>query len=159
MIHIEGRHLARLLAAGVVLAACVPAGAARAGSLQEDEARIEALLKAERNARAERAVAIAAAGGVADPATPVIAEVTAAVPAPSENDEWLAPKIEQNGLPFADLKHYVGRRVEIVTTGDREHRGTVKSVDARQVTLLVRRPGGNATYTLRREQVKRVDPR
>ena len=159
MNRIDGWRLARLLAAGAALAAFAPAGAARAGSLEEDEARIEALLKAERTARAERAFTVAAIGGVADPATPVIAEVTAAVPAPSENDEWLAPKIEQNGLPFADLTHYVGRRVEIVTTGDREHRGTVKSVDARQVTLLVRRPGGNATYTLRREQVKRVDPR
>ena len=89
----------------------------------------------------------------------MIAEVTAAVPAPSENDAWLVPAVEQNGLPFAELRHYVGRRVDIVTTGDRAHRGTVKSADARQVTLLVRRPGGNATYTLRREQVKRVDPR
>lgn len=159
MKHVEGWRLALLLAAGAVLAGVTQAGIARAGSLQEDEARIEALLKAERMARAERAVTVAAAGGVADPATPVIAEVTAAVPAPSENDAWLVPTIEQNGLPFAELKHYVGQRVEILTTGDREHRGTVKSADARQVTLLVRRPGGNATYTLRRDQVKRVDPR
>jgi len=156
---IDGWCLARTLAAAAVLAAFAPAGTARAGSLQEDEARIEALLKAERTARAERAVAVAATGGVADPATPVIAEVTAAVPPPSENDAWLVPTIEQNGLPFAELKHYVGQRVEILTTGDREHRGTVKSADARQVTLVVRRAGGNATYTLRRDQVKRVDPR
>lgn len=154
MNHVEGWRLAWLLAAGAMLA--VPA---HAGSLQEDEARIEALLKAERAARAERMVAIATVGGVADPATPVIAEVTAAVPPPSENDEWLVPTIEQNGLPFAELRHYVGRRVEIVTTGDRQHRGIVQSADARQVTLLVRRAGGNAKYTLRRDQVKRVDPR
>ena|SRR5688500_10363475 len=146
MNQVEGWRLVLLLAAGAVLG-----GTAQAGSLQEDEARIEALLKAERKA--------APAGGAANPATPVIAEVTAAVPAPSENDEWLVPKIEQGGLPFADLKHYVGQRVEIVTIGNREHRGIVKSADARQVTLLVHRPGGNATYTLRRDQVKRVDPR
>ena len=150
---VEGWRLAWLLVAGGMLA-----GAAQAGSLQEDEARIEALLKAERAARDERA-AIAASNVQADPATPVIAEVTAAVPAPSENDAWLVPKVEQNGLPFAELKHYIGQRVEITTTGDREHRGTVTSADARQVTLVVRRPGGNATYTLRRDQVKRDDPR
>jgi hypothetical protein len=159
MNHVEGWRLALLLAAGAVLAGVAHADVARAGSLQEDEARIEALLNAERAAQAKRALVGTAESGVADPATPVIAEVTAAVPAPSENDAWLVPAIEQNGLPFAELRHYVGRRVDIVTTGDRAHRGTVKSADARQVTLLVRRPGGNATYTLRRDQVKRVDPR
>jgi hypothetical protein len=159
MNHVEGWRLALLLAAGAVLAGVAHADVARAGSLQEDEARIEALLNAERAAQAKRALVVTAESGMADPATPVIAEVTAAVPAPSENDAWLVPAVEQNGLPFADLRHYVGRRVDIVTTGDRAHRGTVKSADARQVTLLVRRPGGNATYTLRREQVKRVDPR
>lgn len=158
--------LAWLLAAAL-LGVIAPGARARAGSLQEDEARIEALLRAERNAQrtAERnaraaSAAVPASGQESlDPATPVIAEVTAAVPEPSENDAWLVPTIEQDGLPFTDLKHYVGHRVEILTTGDRQHRGTVKSADARQVTLLVRRPGGNATYTLRREQVKRVDPR
>jgi hypothetical protein len=154
MNHVEGWRLALLLAAGVVLG-----GVAHAGSLQEDEARIEALLQAERTALAGRTLVVTPDGSVGDPAAPVIAEVTAAVPAPSVNDEWLVPKIEQNGLPFVELRHYVGQRVDIVTTGDREHRGTVKSADARQVTLLVRRPGGNATYTLRRDQVKRVDPR
>ena len=157
--------LAWLLAAAL-LGVITPGPFVRAASLQEDEARIEALLRAERNAQrtVERnaraaSAAPAAAQDSVDPATPVIAEVTAAVPEPSENDAWLVPTIEQDGLPFADLKHYVGHRVEIVTTGDRQHRGTVKSADARQVTLLVRRPGGNATYTLRRDQVKRVDPR
>jgi hypothetical protein len=132
----------------------------RAGTLQEDEARIEALLRAERAAAGVSAMPQSPDGAVVvASSTPVIAEVVAKMAQPSENDEWLAPAIEQTGLPFADLAHYIGQRVSITTAGEREHRGTVKSANARQVTLLVRRSGGNATYTLRREQVQRVDLR
>ena len=142
------------LALGLVLLATP----ALAGTLQEDEARIEALLRAERVAAVP--VATASDGSVAAASTtPVIAEVVATVAKPSETDEWLAPAVEQAGLPFAELTHYVGRRVRITTTGEREHRGTVTSANPRQVTLLVHRAGGNATYTLRREQVQRVDLR
>ena len=142
----------------LMLGLCLALGAqAQAGTLQEDEARIEELLRAERaltDSSATSGSTLAASSS-----TPVIAEVVATVAKPSANDEWLAPAVEQAGLPFGELTHYVGQRVRIMTTGEREHRGTVTSANARQVTLQVRRAGGNATYTLRREQVQRVDLR
>ena len=132
---------------------------AQAGTLQEDEARIEALLRAERATTTPAAKTAPDGAAVVASTTPVIAEVVATMAKPSATDEWLAPAVEQAGLPFGELAHYVGQRVRITTTGEREHRGTVTSANARQVTLQVYRAGGNATYTLRREQVQRVDLR
>jgi hypothetical protein len=131
----------------------------QAGTLQEDEARIEELLRAERAAIVPVTTQVSGSALAAASTTPVIAEVVATVAKPSATDEWLAPAVEQAGLPFGELTHYVGQRVRITTTGEREHLGTVASANARQVTLQVRRAGGNATYTLRRDQVQRVDLR
>ena len=91
---------------------------------------------------------------------PVVASVVAPPAARAPADDWLAPPPAQDsGLAFADLARHVGARVAIVTAGERVHRGTVVDADARHVVLQVRRPGGNATYSLRREQVVRVDLR
>lgn len=139
--------------AGVTLA-CVAAWA-RAATLEEDEARIEALI------RAERAERVATADKSMRLATEVPAPVAASVvaPTPMPNDEWLVSPTRRAGLPFAELVHHVGARVSITTAGERVHRGVVGSADARQVTLRVKRRGGNATYTLIRKQVLRVDLR
>lgn len=93
---------------------------------------------------------------VPDEFTPVIA--AAVPPEASVSDDWLVSHPEREGLSFADLSGYVGRRVLIKTTGEREHRGTVLAVDAKEVTLSQRRAGGSATYTIKREQVARVFP-
>lgn len=150
------------IAASFVLAGLAWAAAwANAATLEEDEARIEALIQAERAGRAGQPaapppVAIAVATTTAAPA-PLAASVVAPPAAPS--DEWLAAPTRNAGLAFSELAQRVGQRVTITTANERVHRGVVGSVDARQVTLRVRRPGGNATYTLNRNQIARIDPR
>jgi hypothetical protein len=142
------------------LALALVAAAASAATLEEDEARIEALIRAERAASAGKPAApppAVPAEAQAPAAVPVVASVVA--PPPTPQDEWLAAPARQAGLPFAELALNVGRRVAITTAGERVHRGVVGSADARQVTLRVKRPGGNATYTLTRNQVLRVDLR
>lgn len=126
---------------------------AQAGTLEQDEARIDALIRAER-AEQQRSRMLASAEPVPVAAT-VVAPAVAAVP----NEDWLAPPpLDDGGLRFDDLTRYVGGRVTIVTVGQRVHRGVIRSVDARQVILQVRRAGGNATYALHRDQVARIDP-
>ncbi|NCT66883.1 MAG: hypothetical protein GXC76_04460 [Rhodanobacteraceae bacterium] len=136
----------------------------QAATLDEDEARIAELMRAElaRPAPVQGSVATPgqAATAAAAEAAPVVAEVVAPPPPPpSAHDDWLVPATRDAGLPFDDLAHRIGRRVTIVTTGERVHRGTVQEADARRVVLVVRRPGGDATYTLRREQVVRIERR
>jgi hypothetical protein len=137
-------------------------------ALDDDEARIEVLVRAER--------ALAAAGMPAPTGAdlPAIAVVTAAPPAPviaepvapapsaaPPRDSWVAPAEPAGGLPFSDLARHIGDRVAVVTAGARVHRGVVKAVDAEQMTLQVHSPGigGAAAYTLRREQIVRIDLR
>ena len=120
---------------------------------QQDEARIEELMLAESTASSPATKTAAAAPPSSD--APVIAAV--APPPSSGNEDWLVTHAKEEGLAFADLGGRIGRRVAIVTTNQREHRGTVIAANARQVTLSVRRSGGTATYTLRREQIRRID--
>ncbi len=129
-----------------------------AATLEQDEARIEALLRAERVAAVARAADAARAAAAA---TPVIAEVVAVPATPTANDDWLALPVDHSRtLDFDELGHAIGRRVSITTAGgEREHRGIVKAADARRVTLQVRRAGGAATYSLPRKQVVRIDLR
>lgn len=143
----------------VGLAFALAAAWASAATLEEDEARIEALILAERAGAASKLpltppVAVAA---VAAAPAPLAASVVA--PTPTPNDQWLAAPAREAGLPFAELAQRVGQRVTITTANDRVHRGVVGSADARQVTLRVKRPGGNATYTLSRNQIARIDLR
>lgn len=128
---------------------------------QEDEARIEELMLAESTAPPPPAPAMtpAAASLSADPAandSPVIAAV--APPPSSGNDDWMVTHPDDEGLTFAELGQRIGGRVAIITTNQREHRGTIIAANAREVTLSVRRSGGNATYTLRKEQIRRIAP-
>jgi hypothetical protein len=89
--------------------------------------------------------------------TPIAAAVVA--PAQSAQDEWLAPKQQENHMEFADLAHNIGARVSIVTSNEREHHGVVMSADAKQVTIEVRRKGGNASYVLKKEQILKIESR
>lgn len=142
--------------------ATLAAASVRAGTLDEDEARVAALM------RAELAAAPLPASGAtvtfalaAAPAVPVIAEVIAqpAAPPPEPADDWLAPPARDQGLPFADLPGLLGRRVTIVTAGEHVHRGIVGAANAREVTLQVRRAGGSASYVLKRQQIVRIELR
>lgn len=143
--------------ASCALAVPLAAPIAYAATLEQDEARIEALLRAEHVA-SEKAAAAAALDASAN--TPVIAEVVAVPPVQSAKDDWIAaPPKHDRSMSFTELSHCIGCRVSIVTAGDREHRGVVGSVDGRQVTLKVRRAGGNASYTLLRNQIVRIDER
>lgn len=121
---------------------------------QEDEARIEELMLAESTAPRPPAAAPDAAADPSD--APVIAAV--APPPSTPADDWLVTHQKSDGLAFADLASRIGSRVAIVTANQREHRGRIVAANAREVTLSVRRSGGNATYTLRREQVRRINP-
>lgn len=138
------------------LALALIAVSARAATLEEDEARIEAMIRAERAGLAAKPAPPPTMVAAQAP-VPVVASVVA--PPPTPHDEWLAAPPRAAGLPFAELANHVGQRVAITTAGERVHRGVVGSADARQVTLRVKRPGGNATYTLTRNQVLRVDLR
>ncbi|GAA0716153.1 hypothetical protein [Dokdonella soli] len=132
---------------------------AQAATLEEDEARIEALLQAE-HAAAVRSDMSTIAVAVPDTPAPVVAEVVAPPADAVTNEDWLAPApARDSDLQFADLAQHVGGRVSIVTAGERVHRGTIVAANARQVILQVRQPGGHASYTLRREQVVRIDAR
>lgn len=133
---------------------------ALAATLEEDEARIEALLQAERAAAAAARAGQTTLATVATPA-PVLAAVVAPPlgggRARNPDDDWLAPApADDVGLAFADLGRHIGDKVAIVTAGDRVHRGTVVDANARQVILQVRRSGGLARYALRREQIVRI---
>ena len=134
----------------------------------DDEARIDVLVRAERAIAAAEVPAPAAADLPAiavvtvPPPALVIAESVAPAPgAASRRDSWVAPVEPAGGLPFSDLARHIGDRVAVVTAGARVHRGVVKAVDAEQMTLQVRSPGigGAAAYTLRREQIVRIDLR
>ena len=129
-----------------------------AQTLDEDEARIEELMNAPATVRSV-APAPAASATVDDSIneTPIAAAVVA--PAQSADDEWLAPKEQENRMEFVDLAHSIGARVSIVTTNEREHHGVVTSADAKQVTLEVRRKGGNASYVLKKEQILKIESR
>lgn len=134
------------------------AGPAIAATLEEDEARIEALLQAERAAAAAaRAGQTTTLASVATPAPVLAAVVAPPIRARNPDDDWLAPTpAEDTGLAFADLGRHIGEKVAIVTAGDRVHRGTVVDANARQVILQVRRSGGLARYALLREQIVRI---
>lgn len=131
---------------------------AMAATLEEDEARIEALLQAERAAAAAaRAGQTTTLAAVATPAPVLAAVVAPPIRARNPDDDWLAPaQTEEAALAFADLGRHIGEKVAILTAGDRMHRGTVVDADARQVILQVRRSGGLARYALRREQIVRI---
>lgn len=134
-----------------------------AGTEDEDEVRIGAQIEARLAAAPVAAPGVAVTMALAQPPAPEPAPVIAEVIAPrlpDNHEDWLAPSPPQNdGVPFAELAGWIGRKVAILTVGERVHRGTVTAVSAREVTLQVRRTGGTATYTLRREQVLRIDTR
>lgn len=132
--------------------------AARAGTLEEDEAHMERVMQAEKLAAASRGHAGDAKripdGAAGEPA-PVAAVVIAPPPPPASTQaDWLAPAQGQDGgVAFGDLAQHVGARVSITTTGEHVHSGVISAADARQVTLRVKRAGGQATYALPRNQI------
>lgn len=146
----------RIVTALALALAAVSAGGA---TLEEDEARIEALIRAERAGLTGKPPAPPPPTVAVEPQKPVPVVASVVAPPPTPHDEWLAAPARAAGLPFAELAHHVGRRVAITTAGERVHRGVVGSADASRVTLRVKRRGGDATYTLTRNQVLRVDLR
>lgn len=143
--------------------AMLAASCLHARTLEEDEAHIAELIRAELAAVPPPATgpAVTPEPTPAQPA-PVIAEVIAPAPSPPPppKDDWLAPPAAQEqGLPFGELAQFLGRKVTVVTAGGRVHRGTVSAANAREVTLQVRRAGGDASYTLQRQQIVRIEPR
>jgi len=139
------------------LAALLCAASAGAATLEQDEAKIDALIRAEHAAR--QGVAPVPPAENPRVAAPVMASVIAPAPVRPAGQEWLSSPTGDAGLSFSDLAQNIGKIVIITTAGERVHRGVVKSADGRQVTLQVKRAGGNATYALRREQVLHIDLR
>lgn len=155
-----GRITASLALAGLAWAATW----AGATTLEEDEARIEALIQAERAGKAAAPApppptSVTAATLVVATAAPAPVVASVVAPPAASSEEWLAAPPRDAGLSFSELAQRIGQRVTITTANDRVHRGIVGSADARQVTLRVKRAGGIATYTLSRSQIARIDPR
>jgi Asp/Glu/hydantoin racemase len=146
-----------------VLALLLGAGVTQAATLDQDEARIEALIRAEQAAaKTTPAVATTDATVLASAVAPAPVVAQAIAPSPDQltNDDWLAPPATPDSrLRFEDIAQHVGRKVAVVTVSDRVHKGVVTAVDKRGLTLLVPHhgAGGGATYTLRREQIARID--
>lgn len=140
-------------------------GPVHAASLEQDEARIDALIRAEHAARQPATpapvLATAKIPHRSDAPAPVVASVTAPpLPAQGSSEAWRSAPSADAGLGFGQLAQNVGRRVVIVTAGEKVHRGIVQAADAAQVILRVKLSGGNAaTYSLRRNQVTRIDLR
>jgi hypothetical protein len=157
--------------AGMLLAIQLVPAAAGVGSPEQDEARIEALIRMEQHPEAvaapvaapatETTVQAAPPAPVKAPAPVVAPAPTAHVPAvpaaPAATTSALATLTddpdEPGGLRFEDLKRHVGETLRITTTNGTQRTARVQSADARQVTLLVSQPGGTATYTLQRTQI------
>lgn len=136
-----------------IVVGCALTCAAVAQTLDEDEVRIEQLMAA------RPAAPTSPVAPVDDSVneTPIAAAVVA--PPTGADDEWLAPRQSENRMEFADLAHSIGARVSIVTSNEREHLGVVTAADAKQVTLEVRRKGGNASYVLKKEQILKIESR
>ncbi|MEO7325107.1 MAG: hypothetical protein ABIW82_09800 [Dokdonella sp.] len=149
---------------GVALLLC--AGALQAAAIDEDEGRIEALIEAEH--AATKAAAAAAAALATEPQitvvvpAPVVAQAIAPSPDAISNDDWLASNASPDTrLRFDELAVRIGSKVAIVTVSEHVHRGIVVAADAHGLTLRVPRAGsgGGAVYTLKREQIARIDLR
>ena len=149
-----------------------------AAATDDDEARIEVLIQAERgDAGADSetarppttpiAPAIAPSGRVApaDSAAVATMQPTPAGAAgvanagPVHSAVPSAPPAADSTLRFDDLKHHVGETIRIVTTAGKQNYAEVLSADAREVTLRVHQAGGLATYTMQRAQIARIETR
>jgi len=140
---IRGRCLAPLFAFALPLGAI-------AQDVHGDEARIEALLRAERNTGAVHAAPATGRSAVLHPDASVAPQVPLRqAPAPSE-------PAEPAELGFDDLRGMRGQVVRIVSTGGGVRVCTVESADRQKVTLNVRMGGGYARYDLARERVQSV---
>jgi hypothetical protein len=158
----KGKVMMRTIRSKHVFVLLLAAGVVRAVPIDEDEARIEALIRNEHAATAAiqaevRAQAEAQANA---PPAPVVAKAIAPPVSELSNDDWLATAATQDvRLTFDQLAQHVGARVTVVTTGERVHRGVVVGVSGHVLTLRVAKAGGGAIYTLKREQIARIDPR
>ena len=150
-------------------------------SPEEDEARIEALIRAERDAAVAPIGATLAARAPAPAATPtapvrtgsasaapvagaaalaqpqpqaITGSAVGAVP-PVERGSDL-PAAAPRSLSFDDLKHHVGEALRFTMTSGSQRYARVQAADSRQVIVLVRQPSGTATLTLLRSQVAAV---
>jgi hypothetical protein len=140
----------------------------------DDEARIEALIQAERNATAPVAAETSATTqsptqtAVAPPVAMQPSVVASSRPAsaapapPFEPVSSSSAPVDADApqeLRFDDLKKHVGEVLYIVMTNGAKHYAEVQSANAKQVTLRMRQAGGTAMYTLERKQIARIEPR
>lgn len=133
---------------------------AGADTPEEDEARIEMLI------RAEKATFVAVPAAVA---SAVPSPVSAAAPAPSlasvsASKSFAAPAPAPAtpaaaGVPYASLKDHVGEKIRVVLKSGTEHFAQLESVDARQLTLAVPSFEYTAQFSVPREQIARVELR
>ena len=128
---------------------------------EEDEARIEVLIRAEKAGLA----AVPSPAAVDAPSPPAVVAATASpasapaatsatAPAPAATPTAAAP-----GLPYASLKDYIGAKVHVVLKTGAEHNARLESVDARQITLAVPSFEYTAQFSVPREQIARIDLR
>jgi hypothetical protein len=147
-----------------------PAGAS-VGSPEQDESRIETLVRIERHPEADAAPApsppvearVATAPTSPSAAVTVSTPPAHAPPPPAKPAAIAAPvdtafdEADETGLRLEDLKRHIGETLRITTSSGVQRNARVQSADARQVTLLVSQPGGTATYTLQRAQIVGIE--
>jgi len=150
---------------------------AAAISPEDDEARIEALIRAERDAAGTATAATSPASAPSTDAIPtapartVPASPAAVAAAPTQLEpitvspvaavqavdrESDSPPAVPGSLSFDDLKHHVGEALRFTMTSGSQRFARVQSADSRHVVVLVRQPSGTATLTLQRSQITAV---
>jgi hypothetical protein len=128
------------LANVVLVLAAAAAEPALVPTVQDDVARIEALVLAE--LQGEVALADTA------PAAVRPAKVASGTTLPPPKDDQL--------IEFGALSGMLGKTVRFTTQTGHSHVAIVDAVSGNTVRLLVRLPGGQATYSLARGQIARI---
>ena len=121
-----------------------------APSGSDDEARIEALVSAE---RAEHEVLVQEAAD--EEQERVEAEAVAQEEAAEPVTQF--PPASGGAVAFEDLAKMTGRSVRIRTTGGRTRVGVVQGVERNEVRLRSRLRGGYAEFTLARKQIVGIE--
>ncbi len=143
---------------------------AGADTPEQDEVRIEALIRAEKAGLA--GVSAAPAAAAAPTAAPAIQPAPAVAPSPApvtvakakpSPDPTPAPAAPvaaaAPGVPYASLKDYIGSRVRVVLKNGTEHYAQLEAVGSQQITLSVPSFEYTAQFSVPREQIARIDLR
>jgi small nuclear ribonucleoprotein (snRNP)-like protein len=141
---------------------------ASAATPEEDEARIEVLVRAEKGGFVTTpAAAPAAVTAAPTPINPVAVAPTpapASMPVPAQAP---APKTvaaataaaSDAGVPYASLKDHLGAKVRVTLKNGTERYAQLEAVDSQQIKLSLPNIEYTVQFSVPREQIARVDLR